>query len=165
MDDYDLGEDLGKGLCGGVVVATRKRDKHKVFFFFSINIISLVFFSPYSPPAPPPPTDQVALKLIDMNRLIDTFSSYSVSLEQLQANVNQEIEILHRLNHKNIVQLEDHFCLPPRIFLCLELVVGDDLLAIIPKEGLPEEQAKKLFYQISSAVAYCHANNVIFLFF
>ena len=32
LDEWDVGSELGQGLCGGVKKATRKRDGHQVFF-------------------------------------------------------------------------------------------------------------------------------------
>ena len=177
-----MGSELGQGLCGGVRVATRKRDGHQVWFllihlqstppfFFPLpsNLPYLPFPFSFSCFSPPP---QVALKLIDMEQLKETFKSFSVTEDQLKENVLKEIEILRLMKHRNIVRLEDTWVHESKTFLCLELVPGEDLLSIIPEKGLAENLAKNLFFQICSAVVYCHANNVscfsllpFFLFF
>ena len=72
----------------------------------------------------------------------------------------REIEVMRRIRHHNIIRLEDSFWVDTKFFVCMELVEGKDLLRIIPASGLKEEEAKGIFYQICTAVAYCHANNV-----
>ncbi|KAL3320410.1 hypothetical protein Ciccas_000916 [Cichlidogyrus casuarinus] len=89
---------------------------------------------------------KVAVKILDKKKLGEnTF------------RVGTEIEALKRLNHKYIYKLyqvtetESHF------FLIFEYVPGGELFDyILQKERLPESEAKNIFRQLVSAIAYAH---------
>ena len=47
------------------------------------------------------------------------------------------------------------------MYLCMEMVEGENLLELIlVKRGLEEARAKEVFFQLCSAVSYCHDKNV-----
>jgi serine/threonine protein kinase len=82
----------------------------------------------------------------------------------LEAILMREIESMRRLRHRNIVRLEEAFWVDTKLWMCMELVEGKSLLRWIPDEGLPADVARPLFFQLCSAVAYCHSHNVILFF-
>ena len=100
------------------------------------------------------------MKVIDIPALIGTFHSYGITAETLKANLFREIEIMRMLRHRNIVHLEDTFWADSKLYICMELIEGKDLLRSIPPGGLKEETAKDFFFQLCSAVSFCHSNNV-----
>ena len=61
--------------------------------------------------------------------------------------------------------LKDAFQIDNRVYLCMQMVEGSDLLSYIPDKGLPDDVAKDIFYQICLAITYCHSSNVCFFFF
>ena len=100
------------------------------------------------------------MKIIDFPALSDFFSEFDISADTLEANLMREIEVMRRLRHRNIVHLEDAFWADTKLYMCMELVEGKDLLKSIPPGGLQEEAAKGIFFQLCTAVSFCHANNV-----
>ena len=95
-----------------------------------------------------------------MPTLVNVFRSYDIPANTLVTNLRKEIEVMRRLRHRNIVHLEEAFWEEERLYMCMELVMGKDLLRSIPPGGLGEEKAKDFFFQLCSAVAFCHSNNV-----
>lgn len=75
--------------------------------------------------------------------------------------VKREIGILKQVQHPNIVNLEEVMSSKDKIFMVMELVTGGDLFDKVASEGpMREKEAKALFCQILSAVAYCHEQGV-----
>lgn len=110
---------------------------------------------------------QFAVKVVDFPALVVFFADFKITADTLEANLMREIEVMKRLRHRNIVRLEDSFWVHTELYMCMELIEGKNLLRTIPQGGMKEEEAKGLFFQLCSAVAYCHTNNVrcFFLFF
>ncbi len=100
------------------------------------------------------------MKVVDFDALAISFRHANVSEEALKSSLMKEIEVLSLLQHRNIVSLDESFWADGKLYICMELVEGKDLLGLIPQGGLPEEVAKDYFFQLCSAVSYCHANNV-----
>jgi len=74
-----------------------------------------------------------------------------------------EVEAGRLLSHPNIVTFYEHFQDKDYHYLVLEYVRGIDLFAFMESrnlQGLPEEMARKIFSQISSAIQYCHQKGV-----
>ncbi len=92
--------------------------------------------------------------------MVEVFREYQVFEDTLQANLLREIEILRMLRHRNIVSLEGSFWDMSKLYICMELVEGQALLKLVPRGGMPEDTAKDFFFQLCSAVAFCHSHNV-----
>ena len=86
--------------------------------------------------------------------------------ETLSQAIHNELAI-HSLvhTHPNIVGLGGYFEENQRVFLCMELVEGLDLIDYVNVHGrgvgLGEGIAKRIFYQLCSAVSYCHEQKVM----
>ena len=102
----------------------------------------------------------MAVKVVDLDKLVPIFQPYGISSRTLEANLRREVQVMGRLSHPNIVRLEDSFWYHRSAYICMELVEGKSLIHHIPPGGMPEDKAKGVFYQICSAVAYCHAHQV-----
>ena len=76
-------------------------------------------------------------------------------------NLRQEIDILHRLYHENIVQFLDSFETHSEFCLVTELATGQLYEIIQEDKKLPENQIKDIALQLSSALFYLHSNNII----
>jgi serine/threonine protein kinase len=100
------------------------------------------------------------MKIVDFPSLVALFRGHDISPELLWGNLAREIEAMGKLRHRNIVYLKETFWVEDRLYMCMELVEGKDLLRSIPRGGLPEDVAKGFFFQLCSAVSFCHANNV-----
>ena len=63
--------------------------------------------------------------------------------------------------HPHVVRFLGKLETPTCLYLVLELVVGGELFDYLLKTGRQtEDQARKLFRQLISAVHYCHERNV-----
>ncbi len=74
----------------------------------------------------------------------------------------QEINILRRLDHPNIVKLFEVFDETAYIYLVLELCTGGELFDRIVRLGhFGEQEAQAIFTDIMYALAYCHERGVV----
>ncbi|KAI3653084.1 hypothetical protein MP228_002509 [Amoeboaphelidium protococcarum] len=78
-------------------------------------------------------------------------------LKMPNSNLQQEIEILQRLSHPNIIRYIDQIELKDEVGLVLELCDGGELFEYIYKRNhLSESECLPMFKQIVDAVAYMH---------
>jgi len=90
-----------------------------------------------------------AIKCIDKRNAPDDF---------VQKFLPRELEILPKLNHKNIIKVYEILAVSDgRIFIIMDYANKGDLLRYIQKHSaLTEQLAQRIFCELSSAVAYCH---------
>ncbi|CAN7939634.1 unnamed protein product, partial [Ixodes hexagonus] len=94
---------------------------------------------------------EYALKIIDKDKC--------KGKEQMIAN---EVAILRRVQHRNIVQLVEEFDFDSELYLVMELVKGGDLFdAIAAASKFPEAEAGCLVWQLGSALGYLHSLAVV----
>jgi PAS domain S-box-containing protein len=143
IGEYCLGKTLGRGNYGVVRLAVHRQTGHKV-----------------------------AIKIIPKAHLD------RLSMQRVQ----REIEILKQLNHPNVCHLIDVTEQPEALFLIIEYCEGGDLLAymhrgaggrinatvhagelqeVILGPPLHEDDARRIFCQLASAVQHCHSKNVV----
>lgn len=95
---------------------------------------------------------KVAIKVIEKAKL------NALELEHL----HHEVRVMKMLRHPNVVRLYQVFDTTARLYLILELGSGGDLYDHISKNGrLTEQVARDYFWQIVSAVKYCHKHRVV----
>eukprot|EP00033_Pygsuia_biforma_P001261 GCRY01001427.1.p1 GENE.GCRY01001427.1~~GCRY01001427.1.p1 ORF type:complete len:531 (-),score=118.76 GCRY01001427.1:260-1852(-) len=95
---------------------------------------------------------RVAVKIIERQR---------ITREGLCYQIKNEIAILKKIKHKNIVNLLDVMVSRTRIYLILELVTGGELFYKIAEQGrFSEEQARHYFQQLLLGVHACHCQKV-----
>ncbi|KAI8907232.1 kinase-like domain-containing protein [Gorgonomyces haynaldii] len=76
--------------------------------------------------------------------------------------IEQEIHILKKLSHPNLVKLFGSFARDGEYYLVLERVAGGDLYSLITdKGGLKENEAKFIFYQLMNGLQVLHQMNII----
>ena len=74
----------------------------------------------------------------------------------------QEVQILQRTRHKNIVRLYDSFESNKHIVFVMELCAGGDLLNYVRKRRkLKEDSAKFVFRQVVEGLQYCHSKGIV----
>lgn len=80
----------------------------------------------------------------------------------VENNVRHEISILHRLKHRNIVQLVEILESSSNYYIILEPVMGGDVCDLITSESGPlsEQDAAALFIQLVAGVRACHRHGV-----
>jgi serine/threonine protein kinase len=96
---------------------------------------------------------QVAIKTIEKDAIKDEFS---------RKKVFQEIYILKKIRHENVIRLLEVFEGPKYILIVMEYVSAGDLLQKVKKEGrFPETRAKIIFKQIVYGLAHIHSRHVL----
>ncbi|KAL3982886.1 Calcium/calmodulin-dependent protein kinase type 1 [Acanthocheilonema viteae] len=93
----------------------------------------------------------VAIKCIDKK-----------ALKGKEESLENEIKVLRKLRHSNIVQLYDTFDEKQYVYLVMELVTGGELFdRIVAKGSFTERDASILMRQVLEAAAFMHENGVV----
>ncbi|KAI4324879.1 hypothetical protein MLD38_030324 [Melastoma candidum] len=76
-------------------------------------------------------------------------------------NLRQEIEILRKLKHENIIQMLDAFESPQEFCVVTEFAQGELFEILEDDKCLPEEQVQAIAKQLVKALHYLHSNRII----
>ncbi|XP_035846077.1 serine/threonine-protein kinase TIO isoform X2 [Helianthus annuus] len=76
-------------------------------------------------------------------------------------NLRQEIEILRKLKHENIIQMLDSFESPQEFCVVTEFAQGELFEILEDDQCLPEDEVQKIAKQLVSALHYLHSNRII----
>lgn len=91
-------------------------------------------------------------------KIISRVNSSAVIVER-QIN---EVEMMRKLNHKNIVNLTDYFEEPDNLYIVMELMEGGDVCdRIVEKQTFMEKEVRDLIVKLLDAVEYCHSQNYV----
>lgn len=96
----------------------------------------------------------------------EEFAMKILSIEKIKENrltdqVKREISILRQLDHPNIVRIVEVLKNKRHMFLITELVNNGDLFdRLALQHKFSENEARDMFKQMLSAVAYCHARGI-----
>lgn len=97
-----------------------------------------------------------------MKSILKGNSTNKKKLETELQKLENEVNILKKIKHPNVIQLIDAVTYGSQKYLFLELMLGKDLYSrIFDHKRLTESQAKLYFYQIVSGVQYLHQNEII----
>ncbi|KAF5899858.1 serine/threonine-protein kinase SIK2-like isoform X1, partial [Clarias magur] len=95
---------------------------------------------------------EVAIKIIDKTQLD------SVNLEKIY----REVKIMKMLDHPHIIKLYQVMETKNMLYLVTEYAKNGEIFDYLAKHGrLSEPEARRKFWQILSAVEYCHNRNVV----
>lgn len=95
---------------------------------------------------------KVAIKEINLRTL---------GKQQLQ-DLNMEMNILSQLDHESIMEIYAVYTLPDKLFMVTEYLRGGELLtAICKRDHYHERDARRVMWQVTSALQYMHARRVI----
>uniref|UniRef100_A0A8C8SIK4 non-specific serine/threonine protein kinase n=1 Tax=Pelusios castaneus TaxID=367368 RepID=A0A8C8SIK4_9SAUR len=76
--------------------------------------------------------------------------------------IQNEVSILRRVKHPNIVLLIEEMDMPSELYLVMELVKGGDLFdAITSTNKYTERDASGMLYNLASAIKYLHSLNIV----
>lgn len=82
--------------------------------------------------------------------------------EYSRKKILQEVYILKKIRHANIIRLLEVFEDPQRILIVMEYAAGGDLLKYINSKGrLPEAEARTMFRQIVYGLGHIHSRCVL----
>jgi len=97
------------------------------------------------------PGELYAIKVIDKK-----------ALKGKEDSLENEIRVLRRLDHPNVVKLLEAYESKSYVYLVMELVTGGELFdRIVEKGSYTEKDAADLIKQVLSAVAYMHSMGVV----
>ncbi|KAM3837390.1 serine/threonine-protein kinase SIK1 isoform 2-T2 [Vipera latastei] len=95
---------------------------------------------------------QVAIKIIDKTRLD------SSNLEKIY----REVQIMKLLNHPHIIKLYQVMETKDMLYIVTEFAKNGEMFDYLTTRGhLNEHEARKKFWQILSAVEYCHSHHIV----
>jgi calcium-dependent protein kinase len=78
------------------------------------------------------------------------------------SHIKQEIEILKKIDHPNIIKVFEFFEETKKLFVVMEHCKGGELFEeILKRQYFSEAQACTIIKQLFSAVSYLHSNNII----
>merc|ERR1711878_165288 len=84
------------------------------------------------------------------------------ALKGKEDSLENEIRVLRRLDHPNVVKLLEAYESKASVYLVMELVTGGELFdRIVEKGSYTEKDAADLIKQVLSAVAYMHSSGVV----
>ncbi len=93
------------------------------------------------------------IKTIDKSYMKDDFS---------RKKVFQEVYILKKIRHANVIRLLEVFEGPKHLFIVMEYASGGDLLKYVKKKGrLSESEARGIFRQIVFGLGHIHSRGVL----
>ncbi|KAM9751146.1 calcium/calmodulin-dependent protein kinase IGb [Menidia menidia] len=77
-------------------------------------------------------------------------------------NLENEITVLRRIKHENVVGMEDFYESRTHYYLIMQLVSGGELFDRILDRGMySEKDASKVIQQVLQAVGYLHQNGIV----
>ncbi|XP_010423258.1 PREDICTED: CBL-interacting serine/threonine-protein kinase 2-like [Camelina sativa] len=94
--------------------------------------------------------DGVAIKMIDKDKVMRV---------GLSEQIKREISVMRIAKHPNVVQLYEVMATKSRIYFVIEYCKGGELFNKVAK-GKLKDVAWKYFYQLISAVDFCHSRGV-----
>ncbi|XP_054643129.1 serine/threonine-protein kinase SIK1 isoform X2 [Dunckerocampus dactyliophorus] len=95
---------------------------------------------------------QVAIKIIDKTRL------NSSNLEKIY----REVQIMKLLNHPHIIKLYQVMETKDMLYIVTEYAKNGEMFDYLTSNGrMSEDEARKKFWQILTAVDYCHRHHIV----
>ncbi|GAA5831496.1 hypothetical protein JCM11251_004044 [Rhodosporidiobolus azoricus] len=88
-------------------------------------------------------------------------SKRKISTAEMSNRVHREIQYLSLLRHPHIIKLYDVISTPTDIIMVIEYLSGELFDYIVRRGKMPEEEARRFFQQIMSALDYCHSHNIV----
>lgn len=95
---------------------------------------------------------EYAVKVIKKSKL---------SAEEL-AVVHDEVAIMDKVEHKNIVCLYEMFETPKKIYMVMEYLTGGELFdSVVEKGNFSEKEAARLIKSVAEAIDYLHSQGIV----
>jgi len=83
-------------------------------------------------------------------------------LVEREETLNNEIEILSKIDHPNVVRMHAIFDTPDHLFIVMELMEGGELYEeVIQRSTFSEKEAAIIIKQLLDALVYLHARQIV----
>ncbi|KAI8144591.1 kinase-like domain-containing protein [Fennellomyces sp. T-0311] len=97
--------------------------------------------------------EQVAIKVISRSQLATSST--------MARCVQRELAVLQLLHHPHLVDLRQVLQDSANVYFVMEYMEGGELFQVLSNRGkLPEDEARQLFRQLTTALAWCHAHHI-----
>ncbi|XP_052191599.1 serine/threonine-protein kinase RUNKEL [Diospyros lotus] len=95
-------------------------------------------------------------------KTIEYFAVKSVDKSQ-KSKVQQEVKILHSLDHPNVLKFFSWYETSAHLWLVLEYCVGGDLMSLLRQDNkLPEDSIHDFAHDLVRALQFLHSNGIIY---
>ncbi|XP_054709266.1 uncharacterized protein LOC129218972 [Uloborus diversus] len=92
---------------------------------------------------------------------IKTIKKAKIENDEDMLRIRREIHIMTSIRHPHIIHIYEVFETKQKIVLVMQYASGGELYDYLGcHEKLPEDEARRVFRQISSAIYYCHKNQI-----
>ncbi|GAA0172497.1 hypothetical protein LIER_26313 [Lithospermum erythrorhizon] len=90
----------------------------------------------------------VAIKVIDKEKIMKV---------GMMDQIKREISVMRLVRHPNVVQLYEVMASKSKIYFVMEYIKGGELFNKVAKGRLKEDDARKFFQQLITAIDFCHS--------
>ncbi len=92
---------------------------------------------------------------------IKTIKKSKIETEADLIRIRREIQIMSSVRHPNIIHIYEVFENREKMVLVMEYAAGGELYDYLnERKVLQDDEARRIFRQIASAVYYCHKVNI-----
>ncbi|GAA6071132.1 calcium/calmodulin-dependent protein kinase type 1B isoform X1 [Tachysurus ichikawai] len=96
------------------------------------------------------------------HKLVAVKCIHKKALKGKESMLDNEIAVLRRIKHDNIISLEETFETPTKLYLVMTLVTGGELLdRILERGSYTEKDASRVIQQVLEAVKYLHQLDIV----
>ena len=96
-----------------------------------------------------------------MKVAIKTIKKSKIETEADLIRIRREIQIMSSVQHPNIIHIYEVFENKEKMVLVMEIAAGGELYDFLSeRKCLEENEARRIFRQIATAVYYCHKHNI-----
>jgi serine/threonine protein kinase len=97
--------------------------------------------------------EKVAIKMIARSHLLSSITTAK--------SVQRELAVLQLLHHPHLVELKQVLQDSSYVYFVMEYLEGGELFQVLTDKGkFKEADARNLFYQMVSGLAWCHAHHI-----
>ncbi|XP_035216291.1 NUAK family SNF1-like kinase 1, partial [Stegodyphus dumicola] len=92
---------------------------------------------------------------------IKTIKKAKIENDEDMLRIRREIHIMRAIRHPHIIHINEVFETKQKIVIVMQYASGGELYDYLGcHQTLPEDEARRIFRQIASAIYYCHKNQI-----
>ena len=103
----------------------------------------------------------ISMLYLTIQVAIKTIKKSKIETEADLIRIRREIQIMSSVQHPNIIHIYEVFENKEKMVLVMEIAAGGELYDFLSeRKCLEENEARRIFRQIATAVYYCHKHNI-----